>query len=352
MGISVQSLSKRYGTTSALEGVTFEIPDGKILSVLGPSGSGKTTLLRCIAGVEEPEAGRISVGPKVVFDASKGVNVPPEERGIGMVFQSNALWPHMTVKKNVAYPLEVRGDKEVDAKVAEVLTLLKMESLASRYPSEISGGEQQRVTIARAIVYRPSLVLLDEPFSSLDVLLRESLRDEIRQLQLRYEMNMVYVTHDRVDALSLGDITGVMAGGRIMACGYSDDLMTSPPNSYTARFLGGMLVLDGVGAHSAPGVLRVDTELGAFNVPSTRSPGKLKLCIPPSACSVAGASTDSGLDAVVTGVVRFPSGRRGIRASTSAGVVEVPLAKEVSAASPGDRVSLALDLRKVLALDA
>ncbi len=352
MGISIQGLSKRYGTSSALEGITFEVPDGKILSVLGPSGSGKTTLLRCIAGVEEPEAGRIVVGSRVVFDASEGVNVPPEERGIGMVFQSNALWPHMTVKQNVAYPLEVRGEKETGAKVAEVLKLLKMERLESRYPGEISGGEQQRVAIARAIVYRPSLVLLDEPFSSLDVLLRESLRDEIRQLQLKYEMNMVYVTHDRVDALSLGDITGVLADGRIMACGPSDDLMTSPPNSYTARFLGGMLVLDGNGAPTAPGVLRVDTELGTFNVPSARLAGKLKLCIPPSACSVARGPTESGLDAVVTGVVRFPSGRRGIRASTLAGVVEVPLENEASPTSPGDNVRLALDLRKVLALDA
>jgi len=351
LGVEIENLRKGFGKTSAVDDVSLEVPDGKLLSILGPSGSGKTTLLRCIAGVETPEAGVIKLGSKTVFDSSKGVNVPPEERGIGMVFQSNALWPHMTVKKNVAFPLEVRGDDGVDSKVSEVLSLLKMDGLAARYPSEISGGEQQRVAIARAIVYRPSLVLLDEPFSNLDVLLRESLRDELRQLQLKLGMTMVYVTHDRVEALSLGDELAIMSGGRLMAYGPPDSLLRSPPNSYTARFLGGMLTIDGDASWLSHEVLMVSTAFGGFNVPSDLSAGKVKLCVPPSACRLERMNAEKSIPGIVAGTARFPSGLLGVRVMTESGVVEVRMEGGGTIFLPGDQVFLVVDEAKCILLD-
>jgi ABC-type Fe3+/spermidine/putrescine transport system ATPase subunit len=352
LGVSVQGLRKRFGTTSALDGISFEVPDGKLLSILGPSGSGKTTLLRCIAGVEDAEEGTIRIGSKVMFDASKRVNLPPEARGIGMVFQSNALWPHMTVEKNVAYPLEIRGESRSADKVAEVLALLKMNHLADRYPSEISGGEQQRVAIARAIVYQPSLVLLDEPFSSLDVLLRESLRDDIRQLQQKLGTTMVYVTHDRVDALSLGDMIAIISEGRLLAHGPPESLLRLPPNSYTARFLGGMLILDAESSALSGGVLGVNTEFGTFEVPSASSVGKVKLCIPPTACTLVREGRPGTIPGMVSGIARFPSGYSANRVTTSSGTVEVRMEQDVRPFSPGERAYVAIDTRKCLVLAA
>ncbi len=348
MGVSVRGLTKRFGPSPVVDGVSFDVPDGELLTIVGPSGSGKTTLLRCIAGVESPEAGSITIGSRLVYEAPGRVNVPTENRGIGMVSQASALWPHMTVKKNVSYPLEVRGDADADEKVSEVLSLLEMEGLAGRYPSEISGGEQQRVAIARAIVYRPSLVLLDEPFSSLDALLRESLRDDLRQLQLKLGMTMVYVTHDRVDALSLGDLTGVMSAGRLIAYGPPDSLLSSPPNSYTAKFLAGMLVLD-ADAESAPGGLRVKTELGAFDVPSSGGAGKAKLCIPPSACQIVGKGDATGVPGTVAGIARFPSGYLGVRISTGGGTIEVHSDSKVKF-KPGDSVKVVFDPKRCFVL--
>ncbi|HEV2139365.1 MAG TPA: ABC transporter ATP-binding protein [Nitrososphaerales archaeon] len=347
--MSIQGLSKRFANSSGINRISFDVPDGKLLSILGPSGSGKTTLLRCISGVEEPEEGTIKIGARVVFDASKKLNLPPEERGIGMVFQSNALWPHMTVQKNVAYPLEVRGESNIAQRVDEVLALLKMDHLASRYPSEISGGEQQRVAIARAIVYRPSLVLLDEPFSSLDVLLRESLRDDIRQLQLKLGTTMIYVTHDRVDALSLGDIIALVSEGRLLAYDPPETLLRSPPNSFAAKFLGGMLILDAEASPISRDILRVTSSLATFEVPAVGPSGAVKLCVPPSACRLApeGAGTIPG---TVTGISRFPSGYTASRVTTSSGTVEVRLEPDGPTFILGDRVHIAIDARRCLVL--
>ncbi len=351
MGVTVEGLEKRFSSTRALSDVTLDVPDGKLLSVLGPSGSGKTTLLRCIAGVEEPESGSIRIGSKTVFDSSKGVNLPPEHRGIGMVFQSNALWPHLTVRKNVAYPLEIRGDRDADARVSEVLSMLRMESLADRLPSQISGGEQQRVAIARAIVYRPDLVLLDEPFSNLDTVLRESLRDELRQLQLRLGMTMLYVTHDRVDAMSIGDSLAILAEGKVRALGSPRDLLKSPPNSYTARFLGGMLVADGKAGQASGGMARVSTKFGEFEVKvSGNAAGEVVLCIPPSACRLLRSQDSGSLAGTVAGVVLLPSGFLGIRVSTDFGTVEIHTPEGVRM-SPGTPVFLGVDASNCFALD-
>ncbi len=351
MGISVKGLVKRYGSTAALDGVSLDVPDGALLSVLGPSGSGKTTLLRCVAGLEEPESGTIRIGDKVVFDSAKGVNVPPEERGIGMVFQSNALWPHMTVWKNVAYPLEIRGDKSAGDKVSEALDLLKLGALADRLPSEISGGEQQRVALARAIVYKPSLVLLDEPFSNLDVLLRESLRDEVRQLQLKLGMTMLYVTHDRVDAMSVGDELAILSSGEVVAFGRPGDLLSSPPNSYTARFLGGMIVVDGVASPHGGGT-RVSTRFGSFDVPASHREGKVKLCIPPAACRLSAENSPGTVPGTLSGSVLLPSGFRGLRVSTESGTVEIHTPLKDEPVKPGAPVYISADPSMCLILES
>jgi iron(III) transport system ATP-binding protein len=351
LGVEVSNLTKRFGTFTALDGVTFDVPDGKLLTLLGPSGSGKTTLLRCLAGVDRPDAGVIKIGSKVVFDGSRGVDSPPESRGIGMVFQTNALWPHMTVKKNVAYPLEIRGEKGKEQKVSEVLDLLKIGGLANRYPSEISGGEQQRVAIARAVVYSPSLVLLDEPFSNLDAPLRESLRDELRELQLRLGMAMVYVTHERVDALSLGDEMAILSEGRLMARGAPEALLRSPPNSYTAKVLGGMLVLDGTASKVQGGSVSVETRYGRFEVNSSDAPsGKVKLCVPPSGCKLEPNAGVGRVPGTFTGIVRRPSGSFGVRVTTESGVVEVHADSPPTGFKPGSPVFLSIESQKCLVL--
>ncbi len=351
MGVSVQGLRKRFASTSALSGIDLDVPDGKLLSVLGPSGSGKTTLLRCIAGVEEPESGTITIGSKIVFDSSKRINLPPEERGVGMVFQSNALWPHMTVWKNVAYPLEIRGVKDPGSQVSEVLELLKLSALAKRLPSEISGGEQQRVAIARAVVYRPSLVLLDEPFSNLDVLLRESLRDELRQLQLKLGMTMLYVTHDRIDAMSIGDELAILSSGEVVAFGPPGDLLRSPPNSYTARFLGGMIVIDGVAAPHDGGS-RVSTKFGSFDVPASHREGKVKLCIPPAACRLSEENSLGKVPGTLTGSVLLPSGLQGLRVSTESGTVEIHSPLKDKPVRPGAPVYISADPSMCIILES
>ena len=349
LGVTVSGLGKMFGAKAALDNVSFEIPDGQLATILGPSGSGKTTLLRCISGVESPDDGTVKIGDRVVFDPTNRVNVPPEERGIGMVFQSNALWPHMTVRGNVSYPLEIRKDKGVAAKVNDVLSLLKIEALADRYPSEISGGEQQRVAIARAIVYSPSLVLLDEPFSSLDVPLRESLRDELRQLQLRLKMTMLYVTHERVDALSLGDTMVVLSEGRLIAHGVPSELLSKPTNSYVARFVAGMLTVQGTSVRKSGGVI-VSTGYGTFEIQDTGAPeGKVVLCVPQSSITLS-EERFGQIKGTVTGTVVRPSGVFGLRVSTQDGPIEINVHEGPPALGPGDTIFLKVDASRCIVL--
>ena len=329
--------------------MSLMIPDGKLATILGPSGSGKTTLLRCIAGVEDPDAGVINIGTTTVFDSDKGINVPPEDRGVGMVFQSNALWPHLTVKRNVSFPLEIRGDRDWEQKALEALDLLKIKGLADRYPSEISGGEQQRVAMARAMVYRPSLVLLDEPFSSLDAPLRESLRDELRQLQLRMGMTMLYVTHERVDALSLGDSMIVLSEGRVMAFGTPESLIAHPPNAYCAVFVAGMIAVDAE-AFLVPSGVRVSTSFGTFELKGeSQAAGTAKLCIPPSALELT-EEAEGSIPGVAAGTVRRPTGAAGVRVSTQGGVVELIVHGGGPLPAPGEKVFMRVDPSRCMVL--
>jgi iron(III) transport system ATP-binding protein len=249
--VSVRGLYKHFGgktPTTAIDHLDLEIEQGEFVVLLGPSGCGKTTTLRCIAGLETAEEGHISFGERTVFDASKRVNVPPNKRQIGMVFQSYALWPHMTVRKNIGYPLKTRGIRGNDAKqrVEEAATLVDTANLLGRFPSQLSGGQQQRVALARGLVARPDLVLFDEPLSNLDARLRDLVRTEIHELHARLGFTAVYVTHDQVEALALGDRLAIMRAGALEQLATPEQTFEEPATEYVAQFIGMMnrLVFD------------------------------------------------------------------------------------------------------------
>ncbi len=237
--VSAAGLELSYGTTSVLRGIDFSLPPGRTLALLGPSGCGKTTLLRLVAGLLAPTKGRISIGGQALADASGEVFLPPERRGLGMVFQDYALWPHLTVGGNVSFPLEMRGigKAERESRTLRALERVGLTAYAARKPSELSGGQQQRVAIARAIVAEPALILFDEPLSNLDRELRESMVDEIGSLISSLGLTAIYVTHDHGEALSLADQVAVMRAGRIEQLASPDILVDRPASPEVAEFL-------------------------------------------------------------------------------------------------------------------
>jgi len=238
--VVVRSLAKRFGTARAVDDVSFEVDNGRVLTLLGPSGCGKTTILRCLAGLETPDAGTITIADECVFDGARGTVVPAERRNLGMVFQSYAIWPHLTVFDNIAFGLRVRraGRAEIAARVAEALALVRLTGLERRYPSQLSGGQQQRAVLARCLAYRPALLLLDEPLANLDAQLREEMRGELRRIQRVTGTTMVYVTHDQAEALSLSDEVLVMDHGRAVQRGAPAEIYRRPAAPFVAEFLG------------------------------------------------------------------------------------------------------------------
>jgi iron(III) transport system ATP-binding protein len=255
--LSVSSLRKQFLVgRPAVDDVSFRVAAGEIVVLLGPSGCGKTTTLRCIAGLEHPTSGAISIGPDVVSAPERGVNVPSRLRNIGMVFQSYAVWPHMTVKQNVAYPLRHRkvARAEIDRRCAEVLELVGLGEYASRPVTQLSGGQMQRVALARALVYRPQLLLLDEPLSNLDAKLRLRLRDELRRIIKEAGVTALYVTHDQDEAVVLGDRIGVMEQGKLMQMSAPVDLYNKPANLFVANFTGVSNLLKGKIAASSDAI--------------------------------------------------------------------------------------------------
>ncbi len=258
----VEQIHKRLGGNEVLKGVSLSLARGEVIALLGHSGSGKTTLLRSIAGLETPDAGRITLGDRTVFDADRRIEVPPEKRGLGLVFQSYALWPNRTVFANVAYGLRLRraGDADVRRRVGEVLDRLGLGKFAERYPHQLSGGQQQRVALARALVYQPPVLLLDEPLSNLDAKLREEARSWLRQLILQLQISAVYVTHDQVEAMAVADRVLFLRDGRIEQEGTPQDMYEHPASAITADFMGTNNRLTGTLGAMADGRGRLDGE--------------------------------------------------------------------------------------------
>ncbi len=241
--VFIEGLQKHFEgkpPTAAVDDLSLLIEEGEFLVLLGPSGCGKTTTLRCLAGLETPSAGRITFGNDVVFDAAKRINRSPDKRNIGMVFQSYSLWPHLTVRKNIGYPLKARKITEGIAGgwVEETAALVDCTTLLDRYPSQLSGGQQQRVALARGLVARPDLVLFDEPLSNLDARLRDLVRAEIHELHARLGFTAVFVTHDQSEALALGDRLAIMRHGRIEQLASPEEVFERPANEYVAAFIG------------------------------------------------------------------------------------------------------------------
>ncbi|WP_263631745.1 ABC transporter ATP-binding protein [Streptomyces sp. 8L] len=293
------------GRVFAVGGVSFEVQDGELFTLLGPSGCGKTTTLRSVAGLERPDGGTIALSQRVLFDAARGVNVPANRRELGMVFQSYAIWPHMTVAKNVSFPLDILPSsrrpsrEEIGRRVHRMLEVTELGAYADRSATKLSGGQQQRLALARALVIQPEVMLLDEPLSNLDAKLRESMRFELKRLQRELGLTAIYVTHDQSEALVMSSRIAVMNAGRVEQIGTPREIYAGPATRFVAEFIGTSNFVRGVVASADGDEVRVDTAdgrllcRGAATRPGVGS--EVLLSIRPEALSLA---TDPHPDAV------------------------------------------------------
>jgi len=243
----LENLSKHFGNVRAIDSINLKVADGEFLTLLGPSGCGKSTTLFAIAGLDTPTGGTIRAGEHVFFDSARSILVPPERRNCGLVFQSYALWPHMTVEQNLAFPLRIRKVPASDRqrRIAEALELVEMGAYAKRYPHELSGGQQQRVALARTLVFEPTLLLLDEPLSNLDAKLRIRARNWLKELQQRLKITTIYVTHDQIEALAMSDRIAVMNKGELVQLATPQEIYTRPSGAFVADFIGSSNFLQG-----------------------------------------------------------------------------------------------------------
>lgn len=290
--LRINNLSKFFntekGVIQAVDDVSFEVPEGKFFTLLGPSGCGKTTTLRCVAGLEKPDSGNIYIGNKEVFSAQKKLLIPANKRDIGMVFQSYAIWPHMNVFDNVAFPLVEQGMKkaQIKEKAENILKLVKLNGLENRPAPLLSGGQQQRLALARALVKSSRLILLDEPLSNLDARLRQMMRIELKELLQKFNITSLYVTHDQIEALAMSDIVAVMNEGKITQIGSPTEIYHKPENKFVAEFMGTANFFKGQALDDfhpdIPG--RVETAHGlwhSFLPPGVRGGDKVLVCIRP-----------------------------------------------------------------------
>jgi len=295
--ITIKNLTKKFGSVVALDHVSLVIEPGTFLTLLGPSGCGKTTLLRCVAGLEDPDGGEIWIGSNVVYSHDKGLSVPPGKRELGLVFQNYALWPHMKVDKNITFALEIMKmpKDEMKKRVQEALREVQMEGYEDRYPREMSGGQQQRIALARMLAYRPKVFLMDEPLSNLDARLRMDMRSEIKRLHHVAGATTIYVTHDQVEALTMSTNIAVMREGVIQQFDTPEKIYHYPANLFVADFIGNPKInlLEG----EIDGKNQVN--LGAFNINlnTHRATGQVVVGIRPEDISV---STDP-----IPGAVEF-----------------------------------------------
>jgi iron(III) transport system ATP-binding protein len=294
----------------ATHDVSFEVPDGKLFTLLGPSGCGKTTTLRSIAGLEAPKSGEISLHGKVVFSSAAGISIPSNRRNFGMVFQSYAIWPHMTVYQNAAFPLQVRRHKPDRKKIADkvmgVLHAVALDDVAERAATKLSGGQQQRLALARALVMEPQLLLLDEPLSNLDAKLRERMRFELKRMQRELALTTVYVTHDQSEALALSHEIAVMSQGRIVQIGAPREVYERPCNRFVADFIGTTNFIDAqVIEETGDGRCRVGTPVGTLNVRCLdRPPGAVIVSVRPEDVELSEREPEGAeIDTVCSGIV-------------------------------------------------
>jgi iron(III) transport system ATP-binding protein len=278
-GLCTEYVDEHGAAIRAAHEVTFEVPQGKLFTLLGPSGCGKTTTLRSIAGLERPRAGEISVAGSVIYSSRNNVFIPPNRRGLGMVFQSYAIWPHMTVFDNAAFPLQVSRKglpkAEIRARVERVLKTVALEEMAEREATKLSGGQQQRLALARALVMEPRLLLLDEPLSNLDAKLRERMRFELKRLQRELGITTVYVTHDQSEALALSHAIAVMNRGQIQQLGAPREIYERPGSQFVADFIGSTNFLRATVKSEEEGLCLVGSEVGDLEVhaPEPLAPG-------------------------------------------------------------------------------
>ena len=264
--ITFENVSKKFGSNEVLKNLSLVVQDGECFTLLGPSGCGKTVLLRLLAGFDVPDSGRILIDDVVVADPATNTDIPPDQRGLGVVFQDYAVWPHMTVFDNIAYPLKLKNiEKEaLHKQVMEVVELVNLTGLEERLPSQLSGGQQQRVALARALVAKPSLMLLDEPLNNLDANLREEMRFEIKALQKKFEFSIIYVTHDQSEAMALSDRIMVMKKGAVQQIDTPLNIYNNPANKFVFNFIG---LSNQLNVNLSSQGIHIDKVDGIFNLP-------------------------------------------------------------------------------------
>jgi iron(III) transport system ATP-binding protein len=321
MSVVVRGLRKRFGDHVAADDIDLDVPAGGMLVLLGPSGCGKTTTMRCIAGLETPDAGTVEVGGRVVFDVASRINMPVNRRRIGMVFQSYAIWPHMTVFENVGFPLQMERvpGTEIRRRVLEMLGLVGLEGLADRGASALSGGQMQRVALARSLVMQPTLLLFDEPLSNVDARLRDQLRVLLRELQMRLGITGVYVTHDQSEAFAIADQVAVMAHGHIRQITDPVNLYRAPATSEIAKFIGYTNVFparfDPVGNAGCATLTGTGQSVAVAGAPQAAD---FDLCVRPDAIRLVPADAAAAVRGQIT-MVSFMGAQRQIHVRSACG---------------------------------
>jgi ABC-type Fe3+/spermidine/putrescine transport system ATPase subunit len=342
--LRVRGLSKSYGGARAVDDVAFDLAAGEVLTLLGPSGCGKSTTLRMVAGLERPDAGEIWVRGRLVASAAQRMMVPPEGRNLGLVFQSYAIWPHMTVAENIAYPLKVRhmDRAAIAVRVAEMIRLVQLDGLADRSTTALSGGQQQRVALARALAYEPDILLLDEPLSNLDTVLRKDMRAQLKALQGRLGTAFLYVTHDQEEAMSLSTRVAVMSGGRIEQMAPPGNVYERPASRFVQGFVGGTISFTGV---VEAGGVRVGASLIAVT-PNGAAPGAtIELTVRPEDVSL--QRTGNGIAGRVSETTYFGDRIECAVQIEGTGQVVVVTVPKHGPPVVGDRVLLQIDPARI-----